>query len=233
MALQHGGDLLTGWLPGDPHVVAGDAGLDQQAHRLGLVARLAGLLTAADSGEGQWRAVEPGVAGVDVRPGAQEQLDDRRVPAIGGGVQRLLPEFVPGVGEKPRSSMRAMAPAEHEPAASTITARSWPVSQPGKSGCPARMPSAAERSPLTQAPMKRSMSVTSSVAPAARSRAAARSGRRGPPGAARTRRLRRHGVGSGTEGGRYDGQGSMCRSFRQRLGGHAGRLAALEGVQQQ
>jgi hypothetical protein len=98
IALQHGGDLLAGWLPGDPHVVAGGAGLDQQAHRLGPVARLAGLLTAADSGEGQERAVEPGVAGVDVGPGAQEQLDDRRVPAVGGGVQRLLPEFVAGVG---------------------------------------------------------------------------------------------------------------------------------------
>jgi hypothetical protein len=53
VALQDADDLLAGWFPGDPHAVAGGAGLDQQAYGLGPVAWLAGLLAAADGGEGQ------------------------------------------------------------------------------------------------------------------------------------------------------------------------------------
>ena len=60
--------------------------------RLDPVARLAGLLAAADGGEGQRGGVEPGVAGVDVGPGVEQQPDHRGVPVVGGGVQGLLAE---------------------------------------------------------------------------------------------------------------------------------------------
>jgi hypothetical protein len=61
-------DLLARRLPGDPHIVQGGAGVDEQSHGPGPVAWLAGLLAAADGGERQRGRVEPGVAGVDLGP---------------------------------------------------------------------------------------------------------------------------------------------------------------------
>src|SRR5215472_5007283 len=91
---QKATDLLARRLPGDPDVVLRSAGLEQEPHRLCPVARISRPLTAAHGGESQRSGIEPAVAGVNVCASFEELPDDGCVPAIGGGVQRLLTESV-------------------------------------------------------------------------------------------------------------------------------------------